>query len=116
MLIPFLTIYHCVLTAAISNGTRVPFDKLPVDSESSEDGEVNPSLDGRMPMPRKMELEKLLNCLESVVDDLYTCLSSSVRSRYHTIDISGLRELTFPDGRISTYSTSETSFHTQTHG
>lgn len=31
-------------------------------------------------MPRKMELEKLLNCLESVVDDLYT-LSVIVRQK-----------------------------------
>ena len=33
-----------------------------------------------MPMPRKTELEKLLNCLESVVDDLYT-LSIIVRQK-----------------------------------
>ena len=116
MLIPFLMIYHCVLTAAILNGTRVPFYKLPVDSESSEDEEVDPSLDGRMPMPRKMELEKLLNCLESVVDDLYT-LSVIVRQKPLSYDrYLKSSELTFPDGRISTCSTSDTSFHTQNHG
>ena len=116
MLIPFRTIYHCVLTAAMLNGTRVPFDKFSVDSESSEDEEVDPSLDGRMPMPRKMELEKLLDCLESVVDDLYT-LSVIVRQKplpydkylkSSAIDISGWRNFNLQ--------TSETSFHTQNHG
>ena len=61
------------------NGTCIPFNELPPDSDSSEN-EGSRSLDIRSAMPRETQLQKLLYGLESDVDNLYA-LSVIIRDK-----------------------------------
>lgn len=61
------------------NGTCIPFNGLPPDSDYSED-EGSRSLDTRSAMPRETQLPKLSYGLKSDVDNLYA-LSVIIRDK-----------------------------------